>query len=64
MIARTKELIVDTRGSFVEYIILIGLIALVGIAGYEAFGEDVRDTIDAQGESVRGIRTTPARAGE
>jgi hypothetical protein len=58
MFAKITELIDDTRGSFVEYIILIGVIALLGVGAYEAFGTDVSDSIKAQGDAVAGIRRT------
>jgi Flp pilus assembly pilin Flp len=52
----------DTRGAgFVEYIILVGVVALFCIAGYQYFGDKVTAKIKAQGDSVTGVgnATTP-----
>jgi pilus assembly protein Flp/PilA len=47
----------DTRGAnMVEYIILVGLIALAGIAGFRAFGSNVTQKIQAQGQQVQGVQ--------
>jgi len=47
----------DTRGAgFVEYIILVGVVALFCIAGYTYFGGKVTDKIKAQGDLVTGIK--------
>ena len=46
----------DTRGAnMVEYIILVGVIALIAIAGFKMFGGKVRAKIDEQAGSVGGI---------
>ncbi len=46
----------DTRGAnLVEYIILVGVIALIAIAGFKAFGNNVRAKVDEQAGSVSGI---------
>jgi Flp pilus assembly pilin Flp len=43
----------DVRGAnLVEYIILVGVIALIAIAGFKAFGGKVWDKSEKQGESV------------
>jgi Flp pilus assembly pilin Flp len=51
-----KEVISDTRGSFVEYIILTGLVALFCIAGYRVFGQSVANKVTQQANQVTGIR--------
>jgi len=49
----TKSLVQDTRGSsLVEYIILVGVIALIAIAGFKTFGNKVSDKVTEQGNSV------------
>jgi Flp pilus assembly pilin Flp len=54
---KLQRLAHDTRGAgFVEYIILIGVVALACIAGYRAFGTKVADKIQAQGTEVSGIK--------
>ena len=51
------RLLHDTRGAgFVEYIILVGVVALFCIAGYQYFGGKVTDKIKAQGDQVTGIK--------
>ena len=52
----------DTRGAgFVEYIILVGVVALFCIAGYSFFGGKVKDKITEQGNSVMGINGTASK---
>jgi len=52
-----KRLAHDTRGAgFVEYIILVGVVALFCIAGYQYFGGKVTAKIKAQGDAVTGIQ--------
>jgi pilus assembly protein Flp/PilA len=47
----------DTRGAnMVEYIIVVGLIALAGIAGFRAFGGNVTQKIQQQGQTVQGVQ--------
>ena len=42
-----------TRGAnMVEYIILVGVVALLAVVGFKAFGSSVSGTIDAQGKTV------------
>ena len=51
-----RTLLADTRGAnLVEYIILVGVIALIAIAGFKAFGNNVRAKVDEQAGSVSGI---------
>jgi pilus assembly protein Flp/PilA len=46
----------DRRGAnLVEYIILVGVIALIAIAGFKTFGGQVRAKVDEQSGSVSGI---------
>lgn len=54
---RIQHLINDTRGgTFVEYLILTGLVALFCIAGYRAFGTAVSNRVQQQATQVTGIR--------
>ena len=51
-----KHLIADRRGAnLVEYIILVGVIALIAIAGFKTFGGKVQDKVNEQAGSVSGI---------
>ena len=53
---RKLSLLRDTRGAnLVEYIILVGVIALIASAGFKAFGNNVRAKVDEQAGSVSGI---------
>jgi len=47
-----SSLLRDERGAFVEYMIVVGLIALIAIAGFTTFGKSVQDKIDAQAKTV------------
>ena len=50
------NLLEDTRGAnLVEYIILVGVVALIAIAGFKAFGSNVTGKIQEQSDSVTGI---------
>ncbi|MGC4093355.1 MAG: hypothetical protein QM756_36775 [Polyangiaceae bacterium] len=51
-----SDLAQDTRGSFVEYIIITGLVALFCIAGYRTFGAAVLGRVNNQATQVTGIR--------
>lgn len=46
----------DSRGAnLVEYIILVGIIALVAIAGFNLFGKKVNKKVDEQAQKVGAI---------
>ena len=56
MTLATRNLVKDTRGAdMVEYIIAVGVIALVAIAGFRAFGTSVNSKIKEQAGKVDGI---------
>lgn len=51
-----KRFITDTRGAnLVEYIILVGVIALIALAGFKTFGKNVDQKIQDQAGKVSGI---------
>jgi len=51
-----KRLISDTRGAgLVEYIILVGLVALVAISGFDWFGDKLHDKAHDLGDEVEQI---------
>ena len=53
---KIQKLIRDTSGAgMVEYIIIVGLVALACVAAYTTFGGDVKDKVTEQGASVTGI---------
>ncbi len=56
-IRKLQELARDTRGAgFVEYIILVGLVALFCIVAYRAFGSAVTTKVQQQATEVQGIK--------
>jgi Flp pilus assembly pilin Flp len=56
MSIKIRQLAKDTRGAgFVEYIILVGLVALFCIAAYQAFGDAVSAKVQEQAGEVSGI---------
>ena len=51
-----RRLISDSRGAnLVEYIILVGVIALLSIAAFKAFGGKVQSKVQEQGNKVEQI---------
>ena len=51
-----KKLLQDNKGAnLVEYIILVGVIALIAIAGFKMFGTKVQAKVEEQAGSVGGI---------
>jgi pilus assembly protein Flp/PilA len=54
-----RSLLNDTEGAtLVEYIILVGVIALIALAGYRLFGESVTTKIGDQAAGVDSINGT------
>jgi pilus assembly protein Flp/PilA len=50
----------DTRGAnMVEYILLVGVVALISIAAFKAFQGKIWDRTQKQGETVDHINSTP-----
>ena len=53
---KLNKLVKDTRGAnLVEYIILVGVIALIALAGFKIFGKNVDQKIQDQAGKVSGI---------
>lgn len=51
-----KKLLKDDRGAnLVEYIILVGVVALLSIAAFKIFGGKVQQKIQEQGDKVEQI---------
>ena len=51
-----SDFLKDTRGAnLVEYIILVGVVALIALAGFKAFGTSVTTKINTQSGTVGGI---------
>ena len=61
---RIVELLRDTRGAnMVEYIILVGVVALLAIAAFTTFSGKVSTEIGTQGDTVSGINTGTGSSG-
>ena len=51
-----SRLVADERGAnMVEYIILVGMVALIAFAGFKYFGNNVRAKVDQQSDSVGAV---------
>jgi pilus assembly protein Flp/PilA len=58
-LARTslRSFLKDTRGAnMVEYIILVGVVAILAMAGFKYFGTSVQQKIQQQGDTVGGVQ--------
>jgi len=56
-LVRTSKFFGDTRGAnMVEYIVLVGVVALLAMAGFKIFGNAVKGKIGTQATSVTGIK--------
>ncbi len=56
MLAKLIQLWRDQYGAnLVEYIILVGVIALIAIAGFQAFGKSVDNKVEEQSAKVEQI---------
>lgn len=54
---RSSKLVRDTRGAnMVEYIVLVGVVALLAMAGFKTFGGELKSKIEMQGTQVQGIQ--------
>jgi Flp pilus assembly pilin Flp len=59
MLIKLKKLTRDQRGaSLIEYVLLIGVVALLAIAGFRIFGTSVRAKISQQAQAVDGVNGT------
>lgn len=55
-VVRGRRFLKSSRGAnLVEYIILVGVIAIIGIAGFKALGQSVTDKAEAQSSVVKGL---------
>ncbi|APR84490.1 Hypothetical protein A7982_09839 [Minicystis rosea] len=56
MTLANKGFLKDTRGAnLVEYIILVGVVALIALAGFKIFGQKVNQKVQDQSGKVEGI---------
>jgi pilus assembly protein Flp/PilA len=55
-IVRLQQLAKDTRGAnMVEYIIMVGLIAIIAMVGFRFFGTQINQKINQQGNTVDSV---------
>jgi pilus assembly protein Flp/PilA len=53
-----KKLLHDSRGAnMVEYILLVGIVALISIAAFQKFGFKIRSKVDEQSSTVSNINS-------
>lgn len=58
---RTARLVRDQRGaSLIEYVLLVGVVALLAVAGFKIFGKAVNDKISDQAKAVGTVNGTIA----
>ena len=56
MTLANKDFLKDTRGAnLVEYIILVGVVALIALAGFKIFGQKVNDKVKQQSDTVNSL---------
>jgi len=56
MFMKLKKLGSDQRGaSLIEYVLLIGVVALLAVAGFKIFGTSVKGKITQQAGAVDGV---------
>ena len=58
---KLQRLLRDQRGGMVEYIIVIGLVALLAIGAFKTFGTSIDKKITAQSKAVDSINDAPAK---
>ncbi len=57
-LAQLKALLADTRGAnMVEYIILVGVVAILAMAGFKYFGKNVNNEISLQANTVSKVQS-------
>jgi pilus assembly protein Flp/PilA len=58
-LARINSFLKDTRGAnMVEYIILVGVVAILAMAGFKYFGSSVQAKIQAQGDTIGSVQSS------
>ncbi len=54
VVVRSRSLVRDTRGAnLVEYIILVGVVAIIGIVAFGKFGGNVSEKVGQQADTVK-----------
>ena len=56
-LAQLNKFLKDSRGAnMVEYIILVGVVAILAMAGFKYFGSSVQAKIQAHGDTVGNVQ--------
>jgi len=56
-LTKLNHLVRDTRGAnMVEYIILVGVVAILAMAGFKIFGSQINTKINQQGDTVGSVQ--------
>jgi Flp pilus assembly pilin Flp len=56
-----RNFVRSTRGAnMVEYIILVGVVALLAVVGFKAFSKSVSGTVEAQGTTIEQSKSNGA----
>ena len=56
MMTQMNKLVRDQRGAtLIEYVLLIGVVALLAVGGFRVFGGSVRAKIQQQAQAVDGV---------
>jgi pilus assembly protein Flp/PilA len=51
-----RSFLADTIGAnMVEYLVVVGLVALAAAAGFQSFGTDTKGAIENQGKQVKSL---------
>jgi pilus assembly protein Flp/PilA len=55
-VVRIRKLLRDTRGAnMVEYIIIVGLVAFLAIAGFTIFGQNITSKVGSQANTINNL---------
>jgi Flp pilus assembly pilin Flp len=64
MMSKLRHVARDTRGAtLVEYVILVGVVAIIAFVGFQTFGTKVRTKINNQAAFVDGVPDKSGAAG-
>ena len=57
LLARLRGLAADSRGaSFIEYVIVVGLVAIIAIAAFQKFGETVVKKLEDETKALDKVK--------
>jgi Flp pilus assembly pilin Flp len=57
-LVQINKFLKDTRGAnMVEYIILVGVVAILAMAGFKYFGSKVQTEVQGQGDTIGAVQS-------